>query len=179
MAHLSDIDRRTALNALGILILVGAVAPFVITAAPQVIGAEHSYTVLSSSMSPTIDAGDIIVVNSVDPQTLSEGDVITFQPPAGHQLAGVDRVTHRIVDVVHQDGSLYFETKGDANEETDSALVPASNVVGVVWFHIPLIGYVTQFANTPLGMVALVVIPASLLAISELYNLLVKPDTEE
>jgi len=179
MTDRTNFDRRTARNLVGLLVLVAVVAPFVVTAAPQVVGAAGSYTVLSSSMSPAIHAGDVVVVDGVDPDSIAEGDVITFRPPEGHQLAGVDRVTHRVVDVVERDGTRYFETKGDANEQADGALVPASNVVGTVWFTIPKIGYVTQFAGTPLGMLTLIVVPAFLLVVSEVYDMLVASEGED
>ncbi|GGM67170.1 signal peptidase [Halarchaeum rubridurum] len=179
MTQRTTLDGRTVRNLVGLLVLVAVVAPFVVTAAPQVVGATGSYTVLSSSMSPAIEAGDVVVVDGVDPADVEERDVVTFHPPEGHQLASVERVTHRVVDVVERDGTLYFETKGDANEQADSALVPASNVVGTVWFTIPKIGYVTQFAGTPLGTVTLVIVPAFLLVVSEVYDLLMPEDDAE
>lgn len=59
----------------------------------------------------------------------------------------------------------------DANEGPDQALVPAENVVGVVQFHVPYVGYVVQFANSDRGLLALVVVPAVLLAGSEVWSL--------
>ncbi len=166
-------NTRKALRALGLVVLIALVAPFVVTAVPQVVGADASYVVLSSSMSPAIHAGDVVVVNDVPAGDIEEGDVITFQPPAGHQLADVNRVTHRVVGVTSQDGERHFRTKGDANEEADRALVPASNVEGRVLFHIPYIGRVVSFAQSSLGLLLLVVVPGALLVVSELYDLYV------
>jgi len=45
-------------------------------------------------------------------------------------------------------------------------------VIGVVQFHIPYMGYVTSFAQTRLGILALVVVPAVLLVVSEVWDLL-------
>lgn len=168
----SDSGDRSTLHVVGVVVLVLALTPFLVFAAPQVVGAEHSYVVLSSSMSPTIHAGDVVVVNSVDPSQVEEGDVITFEPPGGG-FEGAEYVTHRVVDVVEKNGDPHFETKGDANEEVDSALVPPENLVGEVWFHIPYIGRIISFAGTDTGLLAFVVIPAILLAVSEVYDLFV------
>lgn len=170
MVSISTSPRGIA-NAVGVLLLIGIVAPFVVVAAPQVAGASQSYVVLSSSMSPGIHAGDVVIDDAANPQAIQKGDVITFNPPSG-EYSGAKRVTHRVVDVVHKNGGTYFKTKGDANDQPDPNLVPASNVVGVVAFNIPKIGYVVNFAGTQFGLLLLVIVPAVLLAVSEVYDLL-------
>lgn len=159
------------LRTVGFVALLAIVIPFVIFAVPQVVGASHSYVVLSGSMQPTIAAGDVVIVDSVETDSLQEGDVITFEPPSDHQLAGAERITHRIIEVVEREDGTYFRTKGDANEEPDRALVPADNVVGRVAFAIPKLGYVSQFAGSDQGILLLVIVPAALLIISEVYDL--------
>lgn len=144
--------------------LVALVAVFVVQAVPGVIGAEHSYVVLSNSMSPGINPGDSVIVGSVDPAAIEVGDVITFdreadQPP----------VTHRVVDVLDGGGELAFRTAGDNNEDVDPGTVPASAVIGKVWFTIPLVGHVVQFANQPAGAAVLIGVPIALFALSELW----------
>ena len=150
---------------------VVVVAVFVVFAVPQAAGADHSYVVLSSSMAPAMEAGDAIIVAEVPPERIEEGDVITFEPPGGNGEGGTDRVTHRVVEVVDRGDGLYFRTQGDANEEPDQALVPAANVVGRVSVHIPELGHVVLFASSDAGIVALVVVPAVLLGLDELYKL--------
>jgi len=169
--RVASIDRSSALRTLGFLALLAVVVPFVVVAVPQLVGADASHVVLSSSMSPAIHAGDVVIVNSVATDAIEEGDVITYEPPADHQLADVNLVTHRVVDVTERGGERHFETKGDANEEADRALVPASNVEGRVAFHLPFVGRVVSFAQSGLGIVLLIVVPGALLAISELYEL--------
>ena len=155
-------DRQTV----GAIALLLAVLPFVVYAVPQVAGASQSYVVLSDSMSPEIHAGDVVVVDDVPTQQIGQGDVITYDRPGGDQL-----VTHRVVEVLNEDGDTAFRTKGDANEEADPQPVPAGNVVGVVQFHIPLIGRVISFASTDAGIVLFVVLPATALGVSEVVSL--------
>lgn len=158
----------TAFLHYGGLLLLGCAVLFVlILNVPQVIGAEHSYVVLSDSMDPTYSAGDVIVVQSVSPEKIQEGDVITFEQPANR----VSQTTHRVIDIVHRDQGLYFRTKGDANEGPDPHLVPASNVIGEVWFSIPYVGYVLFFAQTQNGIALLVIVPALLLILTEMWAL--------
>ncbi|MEE6211162.1 signal peptidase I [Salarchaeum sp. III] len=152
----------------GVALLLAVVVPSVVFAVPQVAGADNSYVVLSSSMSPTIHAGDAVVVDGVPPDDIDERDIITFHATGATADTGL--VTHRVIDVVERDDGRYFRTQGDANEEPDSELVPAENVVGVVRFHIPYFGYLVQFVNTSNGLLAFVVVPSVLLVLNELWN---------
>lgn len=161
---------RRAFHVAGIALLVVLIVPFIIVAAPQVAGAEHGYVVVSGSMQPTIGPGDVVVVNDVSPSRIQQGDVIVFRSSGAGERANADRITHRVVDVVREDGQLYFRTKGDANEEPDQQLVPAEDVIGRVGFHIPYIGYVINFGSTDAGLVALVIVPSALLIANEVWT---------
>lgn len=155
---------ESAGHALGVVLVLAAVALAVVVAVPGLVGAEASYVVYSDSMSPTIEAGDLVVVTSADPASLSEGDIITFRTDGG-------RVTHRIVSVEESDGGLRFRTKGDANEAPDREPVRPSQVVGTVWITIPLVGHVVAFAGTDIGLLVFVVAPAVVLVVTEVYSL--------
>lgn len=162
---MSDPKERM-LHAAGLLVLLAVVAPFVVYAVPQAVGASQSYVVLSDSMSPEIRAGDVVVVDERPTATIEVGDVITYE-----RTGGGDLVTHRVVEVVERDGETLFRTQGDANEELDLRPIPARNVVGVVLFHVPLIGHLISFGSTDAGIVLFVVVPSILLVASELYSL--------
>lgn len=164
----ASVDWRRVANAIGFVVLVAVVFLFVASAVPQVVGSDESYVVRSDSMSPAIDAGSVVFVSETSPEAIDEGDVITFRESDG---AGDDLVTHRVVDVTGQGDQREFRTKGDANDDADPGSVSRSQIVGVVQFHVPMIGYVSSFAQTRLGIVALVVVPALLLAVSELWDL--------
>ncbi|WP_148415577.1 signal peptidase I [Haloferax sp. KTX1] len=173
-----------AARVLGGVVLLVAVALVVVLAAPQAFGADASYTVLSGSMSPTFDAGDVVVVRDVPPADISEGDIITYRE-AGSAITDerTDRVTHRVVAVDRSGDSPVFRTKGDANEDVDSDPVAADRVVGRVWFHVPYLGLAAQFVQSGLGLVLFVILPGALLVVTELYSLytdaLVEVDADE
>jgi len=164
MTGINDVNWRRIGNAVGLLILIAVVVPFAVTAVPQLTLADHSYVVRSDSMSPAIQAGDVVIVEDVSADAIDVEDVITFR--RGDQLA-----THRVVEVVERDGVVQFRTKGDANEEPDTQLVTPEEVVGRVSITIPLIGHVVTFAQTQVGILTLVVIPAAALVVSELWTI--------
>lgn len=107
------------------------------------------YAVLSPSMTPTYCIGDLIYVKTVDPSTVSEGDVITFRTAGESNV-----VTHR-VDGIDRTAQLFY-TKGDANENRDGNPVPYESVVGVVKFALPKLGYVSAYLSGATGRYAVI-----------------------
>ena len=122
--------------------------------------------VLSGSMEPQLKTGSLVVTRSVEPKAIVVGDIITFRP----RNAGENLITHRVIGI-GRSSSLYFETKGDANEGPDPFTVPARNLVGKVCFNTPYWGYATEFLKTPLGFLFAVVIPGSILLALYIINL--------
>lgn len=155
---------------------IAAVVLLVLFLVPSAVGAEASYVVLSDSMSPTIDAGDVVVVQSTAPEAITENEVITYRTT---RQGGPNRVTHRVVAIQETESGVQFRTKGDANENPDPELVPAEAVIGTLWFTVPLVGHLFVFAGTDLGLVALVIVPAVLLVLNELYTLLNGDETDD
>ena len=117
--------------------------------------------VFSGSMEPAIPVGGIVVIKPVDPETLRIGDVICFR------LSEPTSITHRIKNITDEG----FITKGDANEDPDQWIVKKENVIGRVIFTIPFIGYLGYFVRTPTGFILLIVIPASVIIIMEIRNI--------
>lgn len=168
-------NRKTVFSVVGLVLLLGVVLPFVVFIVPQAVGAEHSYVVASSSMSPAIETGDVVLVNELSAPAVEEGDIITFIDGERATIqggeAGGNLVTHRVMDIRQIEQGIVFETKGDANEEVDRGVVPASALVGRVMVTIPYIGHVIVFAGTRLGFITLVAAPLGLLVLGELYDL--------
>jgi len=63
--------RRLA-NVVGLVLVLAVVVPFLVYAVPQVVGAEHSYVVLSGSMQPTMNPGDVVVVDDTPASEIAD-----------------------------------------------------------------------------------------------------------
>lgn len=124
------------------------------------IGGYCPLIVLTGSMEPEIGSGDLIICKQIDSEQVKVDDVIAFFDPASNNNSVL---THRVVEVVTEDGSLSFKTKGDANNAADTQLVPADNLVGVYQCKISGAGNVAMFMQTPVGLVICVVLPLGLL----------------
>ena len=113
----------------------------------------------SGSMEPAMPVGTLVVWHSVDPADIEVGDVIAFNSSTDADIT----VSHRVIGVLDNG----FRTKGDANENPDLEVVPASDVIGKVDFDIPHVGSllmrIEHFIHTSLGFTLLIGIPAVLL----------------
>ncbi|KTG29501.1 signal peptidase I [Haloferax profundi] len=169
--RLTALRESKVTKAVVILLVVAAVAPFLAFAVPQTTGADTSYIVVSSSMSPTIHANDAILVEDAQPTSIEEGDIIVYESYRDSPSDDESVTTHRVVEVMQTDDGLAYRTKGDALEEVDAQPVPQSALIGRVSFVIPQVGHVVQFAQSGTGFIALVVVPFGLLVLNELWNL--------
>jgi signal peptidase len=70
-----------------------------------------------------------------------------------------------------------FRTQGDASEDPDLALVSPANLVGEVWFSLPLLGYLVAFIRTPVGYLTLIGLPALLIILGEWWEIVRAPPT--
>ena len=123
------------------------------------------YTVISGSMEPKYMVGDLLYVREVDFEDIKVGDDITFilndeLVVATHQVVRIDTEKQR------------FYTKGIANEVEDSEPVHYKNVIGVPKFHIPKLGYVSDFVQNPPGMYITIAAGAVLLILVFLPDML-------
>jgi signal peptidase len=124
------------------------------------IGGYMPLIVLTDSMYPTIESGDLIICHVEDAEDIEVGDIISFFDPAGN---GTSIVTHRVLEVTEQDGEIAFRTKGDGNNTEDQMLVPADKLVSVYQSRIPGAGNVAMFMQTTPGLIVCVVLPLVLL----------------
>ncbi len=108
--------------------------------------------VLSGSMESKIHTGDLVFVKIVDTNTLKENDVISFRNED-------DKVTtHRIVEIIEEDGSKKFRTKGDANNTEDTNLVEEKAVEGIYVARIAKVGNFLMFMHQPIGLATVLII---------------------
>jgi len=123
--------------------------------------------VCSNSMRPTLNVGDLILVEGVDAYSVREGDVIVFNTPQPYAKTTPSPVVHRVVEVVLENGVVYFKTKGDANGSEDPWLLPAENVIGRLLYRIPYLGYPAYVLKTNPYIFAIVIV---LFAVWLLYS---------
>lgn len=107
--------RRAFRLAANLTLLVAVVALLALGVGPRVVE-YRTITMLTGSMSPGIDPGDMIVITPVPAAEVRPGMVITYQSPLEDRRV----VTHRVVEVAPgPNGAVAVRTKGDNNAEVD------------------------------------------------------------
>ncbi|WP_448613801.1 signal peptidase I [Modestobacter sp. URMC 112] len=129
------------------LVMLVAVLAFAgLAVGPHVLG-YRTMTMLTGSMSPDIDPGDVIVVTPLPISQVQAGMVISYHIPIDdHRL-----VTHRVLAVeTSPDGAVTVQTKGDANDAPDPwrATLQGSTAWQVSAV-IPELGHAIEFLRTP------------------------------
>jgi signal peptidase len=119
--------------------------------------------VLSDSMYPVIQSGDLAIYQKKPADGIAVGDVVAYYDPTDSNRQSI--VTHRITGTVDEEGTLKFTTKGDANNSDDQTPVPYDDIVGVYRNRISGMGNVALFLQTTKGMLICIVIPLFLIVL--------------
>ena len=112
---------------LGVVLLVSGIGRYIV------------YTIGSASMVPTINVGDVVVIDKKDKE-FKEDDIIAFY----HNDV---ILVHRIVKIYKDAYGEYYQTKGDNNDTADSWLVKEKDVVGQYRMKFRWIGWPTVKLN--------------------------------
>jgi signal peptidase len=121
-----------------------------------------------NSMSPTLNIGDLILIENINPKNITNGTIISFYSPIG----GV--YTHRVIGIEVMSDKYYFRTKGDALDSPDSWLIPENYVIGRVIARIPLIGYLILIPKIYLALFFIIIIAIDVIYVFYLKKLLKK-----
>ena len=126
-------------------------------------------SVMSDSMSPTFNAGDLIIIRKCTPATLEEGDIITFHAIINNEFA---LNTHRIAEIQNQNGARSYVTKGDNNVIADTHIIADGDIVGKYVGRLPYFGKVVQFLSSSTGFLLVIVLPLLLFFVYKVYHLI-------
>jgi signal peptidase I len=131
-------------------------------------------TVLTGSMRPAIEPGDMVVDEQIRGDQIRVGDIITFQEPRGERT-----ITHRVRKVSISEGQARVTTRGDANDKPEKWQIPIGGSVGRVAYTVPKIGYPVTWSHSRNGRLALVSIPALILALWAMLRIWRSGEDEE
>lgn len=147
---------RKVFNWIGNLILVSSFALLLFVLVVPYKFDLSFHKVIGTSMEPSIRLGEVVALREIDPRKVDVGAVIGFRAP------GVDTpVVHRVVKIVldEEGRRVGFITKGDNVEDEDPWVVAPEDVLGIVVFHIPFVGFWEELLRTPIGFGLFILLP--------------------
>lgn len=106
----------------------------------------YMFNIVSESMQPELDVNDVVVVQKCDVSQLRKGDIITFKQDG-------KIISHRILNITKEKGTIRFETKGDNNQIPDSGKIEAGQIYGKVLFKIKKIGKFIGYIQNVRGFI--------------------------
>ena len=113
----------------------------------------RQYMIMTGSMEPDYNIGDLIITKEINQENIKKGDIITYALADGNAT-----VTHRIIDVIEKDGKTMYKTKGDNNNAPDQNLVEYNQIQGVFLFKINNFGAILSSFLTKTGIVIIFLI---------------------
>lgn len=126
--------------------------------------------VASQSMLPTLNVGDLIIVQGTPPDQIyanyTTGDIIVFKNPSLPD----ELIVHRAVQVENRSGSYWFTTHGDNNPAfSNEGPFPDTYLVGKVVGKIPNVGNFALFIHSRENTYLFIIILVILIAIVLIY----------
>ena len=108
------------------------------------LGGVSVFNIISESMIPKYNIGDVLVVKSIEPQNIKVGDDIAYigQESTFNQKI----VTHQVIKIDYENGEYIFHTKGIANILEDP-LVHQNQVFGKVVYKIWILSLISKILS--------------------------------
>ena len=131
------------------------------------------FTVISGSMAPRYNVGDVLIAKKVEPEKIQVGDTISYQGEKGDFAGKV--ITHEVVRIAQKDGKYYFHTQGLTNIVEDP-VVSEDQVYGVVMYRPFILSLIYKIGATPLGFFIFIIVPVLFIIISEILSVLLEKE---
>ena len=130
------------------------------------------FTVISGSMRPKYDIGDVLISKEVEPSKIEVGDAISYLGTKGDFKGKV--ITHEVIEVNQdEDGKYVFRAKGIANIIEDPE-VYEDQLFGVVVYRARILSFIYRIVATRNGFFLFIIIPLMFIIISEAVGALLK-----
>ena len=154
-----------------LLVAVAVLAFAVLAAGPHLLG-YRTMTMLTASMAPGIEPGDVVITTPLPVSDVTVGMVISYHIPIDDHRV----VSHRVIDVQHApDGTVTVQTKGDANDHPDPwTAVLQGDTAYEVRAVVPELGHLMTLLRTP-GLNQVLLYGAPLLLASWLLMTIWRP----
>lgn len=131
------------------------------------LGGYSIYTIVTESMVPKYNVGDMVISKKVPFTELKVEDDITY---LGNKSGFAGKiVTHQIIKVDKINGKNYLHTKGIANPVEDP-LVEENQVLGKVIMKSTILSLISKVVNNPYGFYFVIFVPFAILLVMQIID---------
>ena len=127
------------------------------------------YTIITPSMVPKYNIGDMVITKKVAPSSLKVKDDAIYMGEKSDFKGKI--VTHQIIDIENKDGKLYFHTKG-INNDLEDPLVSESQIMGKVIYKSIILSFISKIVNNSYGFYFVIFIPFAILVAMEIIDII-------
>lgn len=132
------------------------------------IGGIRIFTIVTGSMEPIYEVGDMIISKEVAAKDILVGDDIVYN---GKEGAFKDKiVTHRVISRVNSSGTYKFVTKG-VNNDLEDPQIEEKQIIGKVIYKSYILSFISKLINNTVSFFILVFIPFVFLIFFEILDI--------
>lgn len=132
------------------------------------------FTVISGSMRPKYDIGDVLIAKEVKPSTIKVGDPISYLGTAGDFRNKV--ITHEVIGIKKDENGKYlFRAKGLANLVEDP-VVSEDQLYGKVIYKSIILSAIYRIVATDMGFYMFIIIPMMYIIGSEIIHAMLEKE---
>lgn len=131
------------------------------------LGGYSIYTIITESMVPKYNVGDMVIAKKIPITELKVNDDIVYLGNKNDFAGKI--VTHQIIEIEKTENELYFHTKGIANMIEDP-LVEENQILGKVIMKGTILSLISKIVNNPYGFYFVIFVPFAILLVMEIID---------
>lgn len=131
------------------------------------LGGYSIYTIITESMVPKYNVGDMVIAKKIPITELKVNDDIVYLGNKNDFAGKI--VTHQIIEIEKKGNELYFHTKGIANMIEDP-LVEENQILGKVIMKGTILSLISKIVNNPYGFYFVIFVPFAILLVMEIID---------
>ena len=127
------------------------------------------YTIVSESMLPKYEIGDMIISKKTSLDNIKLYDDVVYMGLKGDFQDKI--VTHQVIDIKNNGGKYIFTTKGLANPTSDPE-VSGDQIYGVVVYKTVILSFLSKIVNNTYGFYFIIFVPFAIMVFLEILEVM-------
>lgn len=141
------------------------------------LGGLKMYNIVTGSMVPVYNVGDVIIAKNVEPNEIKIGDDVVYKGEEGSFKDKI--VTHRIISIGEKDGQKIFTTQGVANNAPDPSITQ-EQILGKVVYKLKILSLLSHLVNNNLfTMYFVIFVPIVLIIVINIVRIIKSREEDE